>query len=284
MNERNIDEATVEGFGDEWERFDQASLSSEERRKIFDLYFSIFPWSSLSSDAIGFDLGCGSGRWAKLIAPLVRKLHCIDPSTAIEVAKRNLVDNLNCEFHCASVDDIPLADGSMDFGYSLGVLHHIPDTQLAMSACVKKLKPGAPFLVYLYYAFDNKPFWFRWIWKLNEVVRYGVSRLPLGMRYFVSQILAVVIYLPFAKTAYLFEKLGFDVSNIPLSAYRHSSFYTMRTDALDRFGTRLEQRFTKSQIQNMMEVAGLENIVFSDKVPYWCAVGTRKIVISESEA
>jgi 2-polyprenyl-3-methyl-5-hydroxy-6-metoxy-1,4-benzoquinol methylase len=44
----------------------------------------------------------------------------------------------------------------MDFGYSLGVLHHIPDAQKALSDCVKKLKLGAPFLVYLYYSFDNR--------------------------------------------------------------------------------------------------------------------------------
>ena len=275
MIDDNVDEPTVKGFGDEWERFDQAALTVKESQKIFDLYFSIFPWQTLAPDTTGFDLGCGSGRWAKLVAPLVGKLHCIDPSSAIEVAKRNLVGNLNCEFHHAGVDAIPLVDGSMDFGYSLGVLHHIPDTQSAMTACVKKLKPGAPFLVYLYYAFDNRPFWFRGIWKLSEVVRYGVSRLPYGLRYFASQIMAGLVYMPLAKSAYLLEKLGLNVSNIPLSAYRNCSFYTMRTDALDRFGTRLEQRFTKAQIQNMMEVAGLEGIIFSNSVPYWCAVGTR---------
>jgi ubiquinone/menaquinone biosynthesis C-methylase UbiE len=63
----------------------------------------------------------------------------------------------NCEFHLASVDEIPLPDSSQDFGYSLGVLHHIPDTQLALNACVKKLKLGAPFLLYCYYRFDNRP-------------------------------------------------------------------------------------------------------------------------------
>jgi ubiquinone/menaquinone biosynthesis C-methylase UbiE len=275
MIDENIDEATVKGFGDEWERFDQAALSPQERQRIFDSYFSVFPWHNLTANAIGFDLGCGSGRWAKLVAPRVGTLHCIDPSSALEIAKRNLADNTNCEFHCANVDAIPLIDGSMDFGYSLGVLHHIPDTQSAMTACVKILKPGAPFLVYLYYAFDNRPFWFRGIWKLSEVARYGVSRLPYGLRYFVSQIIAGLVYFPFAKIAYLLEKSGLDVSNFPLSAYRHCTFYTMRTDALDRFGTRLEQRFTKDQIQEMMETAGLENIVFSTEVPYWCAVGTR---------
>jgi hypothetical protein len=49
----------------------------------------------------------------------------------------------------------------------------------------------------------------------------------------------------------------------------------MRTDALDRFGTRLEKRFTTKQIRDMMERAGLEDIVFSQTVPYWCAVGRK---------
>jgi hypothetical protein len=50
----------------------------------------------------------------------------------------------------------------------------------------------------------------------------------------------------------------------------------MRTDALDRFGTRLEQRFTRPEITQMMENAGLENIRFSDGLPYWTAIGWKK--------
>jgi hypothetical protein len=50
----------------------------------------------------------------------------------------------------------------------------------------------------------------------------------------------------------------------------------MRTDALDRFGTKLEQRFTAAQIRQMMERAGLERITFSNSVPFWCAVGFKK--------
>ena len=48
----------------------------------------------------------------------------------------------------------------------------------------------------------------------------------------------------------------------------------MRTDALDRFGTKLEHRFTKKEILSMMEISGLENISFDENhAPYWCAVG-----------
>ena len=56
-------------------------------QRIFDSYFQVFPWDSLEPDAVGFDLGCGTGRWAKLVAPRVGTLHCIDPSSAIDVAR-----------------------------------------------------------------------------------------------------------------------------------------------------------------------------------------------------
>jgi ubiquinone/menaquinone biosynthesis C-methylase UbiE len=272
----NLDAKTVEGFGDEWERFDQSELSTAERRRIFNCYFSIFPWNELPANAQGFDLGCGSGRWAKEVSPRVAKLHCIDPSSALAVAKRILSDTRNCEFHAASVDSIPLDDGSMDFGYSLGVLHHVPDTAAGIAACVAKLKSGAPFLVYLYYAFDNKPMWFRVMWRASDFLRKVVSRLPHTLRFVASQILAVLVYWPLARGANVLEKLGINVLNIPLSSYRKNSFYTMRTDALDRFGTQLEQRFKKKEIQRMMELAGLDRIRFSDAVPYWCAVGYKK--------
>lgn len=277
MREMNLDAETVSGFGDEWSRFDQEALSQEELQRIFAQYFDIFPWNSLPAQAVGFDLGCGSGRWAKIAADQVGSLHCIDASKeALDVARKKLGDKKNCRFHHASVDQIPLADGSMDFGYSLGVLHHVPDTASGIRACVSKLKPGAPFLIYLYYAFDNKPAWFRALWRVSDLLRGAISRLPHALRYLTSQLLALLVYLPLARLARVLEKGGLEVGNFPLSAYRQASFYTMRTDALDRFGTRLEQRFSREQIREIMEQAGLERLQFSEKVPFWCAVGYRR--------
>ena len=272
----NLDAKTVEGFGDEWSRFDQTGMSDDDAKQLFESYFAVFPWGDLPKNAVGFDLGCGSGRWANLVAPHVGKLHCIDPSVAIEVARKNLRTHTNCEFHQAGVDEIPIKNQSMDFGYSLGVLHHIPDTRAALATCVSKLKPGAPFLLYLYYAFDNRPVWFRMLWQVSDLIRGVVSRMPHGLRYVMSQLIAALIYWPLARSAKLAESMGFNVNNFPLAPYRYWGFYVMRTDALDRFGTRLEQRFTRLEIQQMMESAGLENIKFSEETPFWTAVGYKK--------
>jgi ubiquinone/menaquinone biosynthesis C-methylase UbiE len=273
---RNIDSLTVAGFGEEWESFDQTHLDEREWRILFERYFAIFPWDSLPKGAEGFDLGCGSGRWAAGVVDRVGKLNCVDPSAkALAVCERRLNAKGNASFHLASVDAIPLADGSQDFGYSLGVLHHIPDAEAAMVDCVRKLKHGAPFLVYLYYAFDNRPFWFRAIWQASDVVRRVLSLLPFGLRKMATSAIAATVYWPLARAGLLLEKLGLKVEGIPLAPYRANSFYTMRTDALDRFGTRLEQRFSRLQIASMMERAGLKEVKFSEEVPFWVAVGRR---------
>lgn len=275
-NKVNSDDNVVRGFGDEWSRLDQSALSAVDSKKIFDNYFHVFPWHCIDDTSEGFDLGCGSGRWALHIAPLVGRLNCIDASNeALSVAKKLLAPVSNCRFYHASVDAIPLEDASQDFGYSLGVLHHVPDTLSALKDCALKLKPGAPFLLYCYYAFDNRPAWFRAVWRMTDPVRSIVSRSPLLVRYYLSQFIAAFIYYPLARLSWLLDKAGIDVSNIPLSYYKNRSYFVMRTDALDRFGTRIEHRFTRDQLQSMMQHSGFENIVISDIAPYWCVVGFR---------
>ena len=278
---KNQDKNTVDVFGDEWSRFDQSDLPQAEQQLLFDEYFSVFPWKNISKESTGFDLGCGTGRWARSVAPKVKKLICIDPSSALDIAKKNLSNFDNCVFDNATVDEMPMQDNSMDFGYSLGVLHHVPDTALGIKQCVEKLKIGAPLLLYLYYRFDNRPWWFRLIWSVTDLLRRVVSKMPYKLRYVSSQIISIIVYFPLARFALFLEKLNFNVSNFPLSSYRNLSFYTMRTDALDRFGTRLEQRFTRKEIKNMMRNAGLENIEFSNSKPFWVAVGYKSSKIKD---
>ena len=272
----NLDLDTVKSFGDEWSRFDQSELSGVEAGRIFDEYFAVFPWDKLPMNATGFDMGCGSGRWARLMAPRVGHLHCIDPSSALDVAKTALSSVVNVSFHRASVDESPLPSNSQDFGYSLGVLHHVPDTAGAICACVSMLKQGAPFQLYLYYAFDNRSLFFKLIWRCSDLLRRAICKLPAMLKHLVTDALAGLVYYPLAQISLLAERLGFAVSSIPLSYYRNHSFYTMRTDSRDRFGTPLEQRFTRKEIAAMMDEAGLDDVRFSEHAPYWCAVGIKR--------
>lgn len=273
----NVDARTVRGFGEEWAAYDQSKLTGAGYEEAFSAYFGIFPFAELPKDAEGFDLGCGSGRWALEVAPRVGLLHCIDPAdSALNVARRRLSSLSNVRFHHASSDTIPLPDDSQDFGYSLGVLHHIPDTAKALADAVRKLKSGAPFLLYIYYAMENRPSWYRLLWRLSEGARSVIARSPFPLRKAMTSMIAGAVYWPLARSAALGERVGLDVTHFPLTIYRNQSFYTMRTDALDRFGTRLEQRFTRDEIKDMMEAAGLTGVRFSEKMPFWVALGRRE--------
>jgi SAM-dependent methyltransferase len=256
LKKNNLDINTVKSFGSEWSRFPQDKLSEAEAKKIFESYFNVFPLSDLSRDSVGFDVGCGTGRWAKLLLPRVGHLNCVDPSEALEVAKSNLSGFENVSFFKESVDSISLEENSHDFGYSLGVLHHVPDTEAAIRSCVKLLKPGAPLLLYLYYDLEGRGVFFTSLWKLSNLFRVMISRMPNFLKMFVW--------------------LGFSGKSLPLSFYSDKSFYTIRTDSRDRFGTPLEKRFNQSEIILMMKNSNLTKIKFSPLEPYWCVVGYKE--------
>jgi SAM-dependent methyltransferase len=271
------DEKTIEAFDANWSQragdADRFAAAAAEAERSFRAFFSIFPLDEVA-DGEGFELGCGSGRIAQHVARRVRLLHCIEPTTGgIEGARERMAALTNVAFHQAGVDDMPLAGGSQDFGYSVGVLHHVPDTEGGLRRCIEKLKPGAPFLLYLYYRFDNRPAWFRRLWRASDLLRRGVARLPFKARRAASSSLAVLVYWPLSRAARAAERAGLDVERFPLAYYRSSNLAVLRYDALDRFGTRLEQRFTRAEIEAMMRRCGLERIAFREGPPYWVAVG-----------
>ena len=99
--------------------------------------------------------------------------------------------------------------------------------------------------------------------------------MPTKFKILLTTIIAYVIYLPLARMSLILEKLGLNVNNFPLSDYRNKSFYFMKTDSLDRFGTRLEKRFSKDEITEMLEEGGFKDIQFSNKMPMWVCISRK---------
>ena len=277
LKSQGIGKKVISDFGNEWNEFDQSALTKDELKKLFDRYFHIFPKNKLNKKSIGFDLGCGSGRWAKFVAPKVKKLNCIDPSKlAIKVAKKNLSEQNNVKFINSNISKNILNKNSQDFGYCLGVLHHIEDTLKGLRFSNRILKKNAPYLIYLYYNFDNRGFIYRSIWKVSNLFRLIISKLPFKVKKVVTDLIAILIYYPLAKYSLMLSYLGMNSEVLPLSFYKNESLYTMRTDSLDRFGTKLEKRFSKKEIAKLLYKTGFKDIKFSNKMPYWVAICKKK--------
>ena len=277
LKSQGIGKKVISDFGNEWNEFDQSALTKDELKKLFDRYFHIFPKNKLNKKSIGFDLGCGSGRWAKFVAPKVKKLNCIDPSKlAIKVAKKNLSEQNNVKFINSNISKNILNKNSQDFGYCLGVLHHIEDTLKGLRFSNRILKKNAPYLIYLYYNFDNRGFIYRSIWKVSNLFRLIISKLPFKVKKVVTDLIAILIYYPLAKYSLMLSYLGMNSEVLPLSFYKNESLYTMRTDSLDRFGTKLEKRFSKKEITKLLNKTGFKDVKFSNKMPYWVAICKKK--------
>ena len=270
---QNIDPKLVSDFGAEWSKFDNKDLSKTELKIIWKDYFSIFPWELLNKEnSIGADIGCGTGRWAEFVLPHVKKLYLIDPSyQALNIAQDKLKNFNNVKYDNSGVEALPFKDNSLDFAYSLGVLHHVPDIARAFSDISKKLKKGAPLLIYLYYSMENKPKWFIILWKITDFMRRVIVKLPYRLRFMISQIIALVIYLPIILIGRLLKLCKLLPKNWPLDYYIDKSFYVIRNDALDRFATSLENRYSKQDIIQLFLNSGFDDIKFSENEPYWCA-------------
>ena len=138
------------------------------------------------------------------------------------------------------------------------------------------LKSGAPFLLYLYYNFENRSVLFKAIWRISNIFRWFISKFPSPLKKLTTFLIAIVVYFPLARISLFIERIGFNPHFVPLSDYRKKKFKFMATDSLDRFGTRLEKRFSKSDIINMLEEAGFINVRFSSSQPYWVCISYRR--------
>ena len=85
------------------------------------------------------------------------------------------------------------------FWFFTGVLHHTINTLENLIICTNKLKKGSPFLIYLYYRFDNKPKIYFYVWKISNLLRLIISKLPFLYKKIITLLIALLIYLPFAR-------------------------------------------------------------------------------------
>ena len=225
------------------------------------------------------DFGAGSGRWSSRLAPYFSRVYALEPSNgASQVLRKKFTGDPKIVVlqETVGVNSIPAA--SLDLAMSLGVLHHIPDTALAIKDVSRSIKPGGVFLCYLDYNLETKPTYYKVIFKGVNVMRRVISASPQKVRRLSATVIAAIVYWPLARLSRVLSKLGRDTSNLPLHHYADMPFVMLANDALDRFGTSLEQRFSKAEITEMLRAADfdLTTLKFSDSEPFWTFAVNKK--------
>jgi len=272
--DENLDQGVIDSFGHEWATFDYGETDTSEALDAqFQAYCTPLDLKQFDpKESIAGDFGAGSGRWAARLTPYFSLVYALEPSDGASTVLKNKFTGeakITVLQETVGANSIPLE--SLDLAMSLGVLHHIPDTGLAIKDVSRRIKPGGVFLCYLYYNLENKPTYYKLIFKVVNAVRKVISGLPQRIKQTVTSAVAAVVYWPLARFSKVLGKFGINTSNIPLHHYADMPFVMLANDALDRFGTTLEQRFSKVDITEMLRAADFDvsTLKFSDIEPYW---------------
>jgi ubiquinone/menaquinone biosynthesis C-methylase UbiE len=141
-------------FGFQWNRFSTTQLDSAngttESRDTF-LEKTGLALEDLRGKRV-LDVGCGMGRFLEIVADAGAEVVGIDLSSAVDAARRNLKSRQNVSILQADVFRLPFADESFDLIYSIGVLHHTPDTRVAFLQLPRFLRPGGRISIWVYSA------------------------------------------------------------------------------------------------------------------------------------
>jgi SAM-dependent methyltransferase len=270
----NADHNTVDSFGEEWNRF--GNFSEAEIKRAGDQYFDIVTDKMLNKDSACLDIGCGSGRWSKYISSRAGFVEAVDPSDAVIPAVKLTQSCGNVRVTRAGYGCLPFEKESFDFVFSLGVVHHLPDTQAAISEAASMVKKNGWLLLYIYYSLDNRSAFYRFIFHCSDLVRRVISSMPQFLKNFFCDLIAVFVYIPFVGISKFVKLFSSSLAvKVPLSYYSDKPWKVIRNDSLDRFGTPLEKRFSKKEIEDMLKNAGMKDICFSDNEPYWHVVASK---------
>lgn len=251
-------------YGECWKKY--AEILPEHDRE-FGEYFDLVNLEELAQGRV-LDLGCGMGRWSYLLLQKIplKELVLVDFSEAIFVARNLMREADNAIFIMGDITRIPFQDNCVDFLFCLGVLHHLPSHALDEVRRLKRLSPRL--LIYLYYALDNRPAYFKALLRLVTVVRQSLCavRNPTFRSAF-CWLAALLIYKPMIVLGTLMKPLGLS-RFVPLAGEHHwVSMEGLRHHVYDRFFTRIEQRFSRKDIMELQDT--FDRVIISDNPGYW---------------
>lgn len=105
-------------------------------------------FASLNPGEVVVDLGCGGGLdvflAAQKVGPTGKAIGIDMTPEMLELARRNAAkaETENVEFHLATIDSLPLSDGSVDCVISNCVINLAPDKRAVFREIARVLKPG----------------------------------------------------------------------------------------------------------------------------------------------
>lgn len=243
---------TIRSYSYQWRKFKQMFPQWE------DIFLDLIrPLDrSFFQGKVGLDGGCGFGRSIYYAATFGAEMIGLDLSEAIEAARENTSHLPNVHLVQGDIFHPPIKRQSLDFVYSFGVLHHLPDPKAGFTSLSRLVKPGAPMFVWVYRRGRGRQI------AAFTTMRALSTRMPLRTLNLACLGLAAGQWCAFLLPRKILSAVGARdlAARIPFSSYVQYPFRTLHTDWFDGLSVPLVNYYKPYEIAEWYRDASFERV------------------------
>lgn len=260
-------ERTIADFGDQWTAYPDNSGYYGSLEILRDIFGPLLDVDSLKGTVVA-DIGAGTGRFTSILVRCgVAKVIAVEPSRAFDVLIRNtnaIRDSI--EYLNAGGEQL-ITSQPLDFAFSFGVIHHIPDPVPVVKAMHDALRPGGCVGVWLYGHEGNEAY---------VTVLRGLSRVTKNLPHVA---LAAVVWLVYGPA--LVYMAACSVFHLPMAGYIRKVFAKLTPDKrrlviYDQLNPSYAKYYREQEVRALLANAGFIDIRLFHRHGYsWTALGTK---------
>lgn len=256
---RDLHQSTEEGFSFEWLRY---RVTGMEENTGFLRRVMTFRPEELAGK-LTLDAGCGMGRFLEVVAGWGAEVVGLDLSLSVERAWRETRHRARVHFIQGDILRPPLKPQIFDFIYSVGVLHHTPDTRLAFHSLCPLLRPEGKITVWVYRTFQPEiqvGFHKRVFASLCQLASDGARLLTKKMPHRLLHYLCyAAVPLGWLKRKVcenrILKHIFWPLLLLPISA--HEKWQVRLCDTFDWLAPQYQWKHTTREVQEWFQEAGL---------------------------
>ena len=240
-------DAYVDTFSFEWTTFHDVQIDILNRS---DLSERDFRWKTgwgpddLKGKLV-LDAGVGAGRFAEIASRWGAEVVGVDLSFAVDAARDTLRGRDNVHLVQADIFHLPFRRETFDAAYSMGVLHHTPDTREAFRSVASLVRTGGEFAVFIYGRGHYSYF--------SDIWRKVTTKVPYRLVYYLAA-LSIPLYpvyrIPVLGRALLFV---FPMQTHPDPRWRW-------LDTFDWYSPKYQHKHTWAEVYRWFEECGFKEM------------------------